>query len=388
MGPTVGWISAPLLAGAVVTAGLFWLSDHLEELINRVEPVDLPNVTAATEVFHRDSLVVDLHGDSLLFGRDLLVKSDVGHIDLPRLREGGVGLQFFTVPTVVPLGFNPYYTWGGAPDVLNLASRVQGSQLVSLPPLERALWLAETLHVYERRSGGALVLVHDRAELEELLQRRAEDPLVVGGVLGIEGAHALEGDPANLAAVVDVGHRMLGLAHFFDNDFAGSAHGMRKYGLTPIGRELVAAAEEAGVLIDLAHSSAETIDDVLAMAVRPTVVSHTGVRGTCDGPRNLSDEQVRAIAAAGGVIGIGYWSWAVCGTEPRHISAAIRHVIELVGDDHVALGSDFDGGVTTGFDARGHVYVTQQLLSDGVPPDSVRKVLGGNALRLLREVLP
>jgi membrane dipeptidase len=103
------------------------------------------------------------------------------------------------------------------------------------------------------------------------------------------------------------GFRMIGLAHFFDNEFAGSAHGVEKYGLTEQGRALVRDMERRKILVDLAHASPKTIEDVTAMASRPVIFSHTGVRGTCDNRRNLSDEQLRKIAATGGVIGIGFW---------------------------------------------------------------------------------
>jgi microsomal dipeptidase-like Zn-dependent dipeptidase len=149
----------------------------------------------------------------------------------------------------------------------------------------------------------------------------------------------------------------------------------------------VAEAERRGMLIDLAHTSAASITDVLAIARHPPVVSHTGVRGTCDNARNLSDDQIRAIARAGGVIGIGFWETAVCGLTPTHVAAAIRHVVGLVGDAHVALGSDFDGAVTTGFDASQLAGVTQALVDAGLGDDAIRRILGGNALRVLRQGL-
>ena len=230
--------------------------------------------------------------------------------------------------------------------------------------------------------------VRTRAELEALLARRARGGGPIGALLGIEGAHALEGDLANLDVVFDRGFRMIGLTHFFDNEFAGSAHGAEKGGLTELGRALVRRMQELGVLVDLAHVSPRAIDEVLAMATRPTVVSHGGVKGTCPSERTLSDEHVRAIAAGGGVIGIGYWETAVCGREPRQVVAAMRHVVSLVGDDHVGLGSDYDGATTVGFDTSQLAALTQQLLDEGFSDESIRKILGGNVVRVLREVLP
>jgi microsomal dipeptidase-like Zn-dependent dipeptidase len=134
--------------------------------------------------------------------------------------------------------------------------------------------------------------------------------------------------------------------------------------------------------------SRQAVDDVLAMASKPTVVSHGGVAGTCPNARTLSDGQVRAIAAGGGVIGIGYWDTAICGREPRHVVAAMRHVIALVGDDHVGLGSDYDGATTVGFDTSQLAALTQQMVDEGLSDASIRKILGGNAVRVLRAVLP
>ena len=213
-----------------------------------------------------------------------------------------------------------------------------------------------------------------RTDLDAVLAARAADDQVLGAIFGIEGAHALEGDLANLDALYEAGVRMIGLTHFFDNAVAGSAHGLEKGGLSEMGRELVSRMEELGIAVDLAHLSPAAIDDVLAMATRPTLVSHGGVKSTCDNPRNISDEHIRAIAAGGGVVGIGYFELAVCGTDPRDVAAAIRHVVDLVGDDHAALGSDYDGATSVGFDTAELPALTQQMLDDGLSEDSVRKI--------------
>lgn len=114
------------------------------------------------------------------------------------------------------------------------------------------------------------------------------------------------------------------------------------------------------------------------------VSSHGGVQATCAVNRNLSDQQIRGVAATGGVIGIGYWDAAICGISPRHIVDAIAHVRDLVGIDHVGLGSDFDGAVTTGFDTGQIAAITQELMSRGFGEADIAKVMGGNTLRLLR----
>jgi microsomal dipeptidase-like Zn-dependent dipeptidase len=184
------------------------------------------------------------------------------------------------------------------------------------------------------------------------------------------------------------GYRMVGLAHFFDNELAGSAHGVEKGGLTPKGRETVRRLEARHMLVDLAHASARTIDDVLAVASRPVVVSHTGVRGTCDNVRNLSDDQLRRIAAGGGLVGIGYWETAVCGRDAGAIARAIAHAVAVAGADHVGLGSDFDGAVSVPFDTTGLPLLVDALLAAGLPEDQIGQVMGGNLVRLLAKSLP
>jgi membrane dipeptidase len=230
--------------------------------------------------------------------------------------------------------------------------------------------------------------VRTRPELDAFLERRRADPRLVAGVLGLEGSHALEGDLRNVDVLRQAGFRMMAPTHFFDTGIGGSAHGVTKGGLTPLGREWVRALEERQVLVDLAHASPQTIDEVLALARRPVVVSHTGVKGTCDNRRNLSDAQLRAIAATGGVVGIGFWDTAVCGEDARAIARAIAHAVRVAGPEHVGLGSDFDGAVTTPFDASGLPQVTQALLDAGLADGDVERVMGGNVMRLLRQSLP
>ena len=146
--------------------------------------------------------------------------------------------------------------------------------------------------------------------------------------------------------------------------------------------------EALGIAVDLAHASEAVMDDVLEMATRPVVVSHTGVQATCDTPRNLSDRLLRRVAENGGVIGVGFWDTVVCDTEPAAIAGAIRHVVDLVGVDHVGLGSDFDGTVRVPFDATGLVQLTEALLEGGFSEEEIRQIMGGNVLRLLRATLP
>jgi microsomal dipeptidase-like Zn-dependent dipeptidase len=146
--------------------------------------------------------------------------------------------------------------------------------------------------------------------------------------------------------------------------------------------------QQLGIVIDLAHASPQTVDDVLDRARVPVVVSHTGVKATCAGPRNLSDAHVRRIAAGGGVIGVGLFAGAVCDIRPAGVVRAMRHVADLVGVDHVALGSDWNGGTEVQIDAGRLVHLTDALLRDGFDEREVRAIMGGNALRVLRSTLP
>ncbi|HEX7222968.1 MAG TPA: membrane dipeptidase, partial [Candidatus Limnocylindrales bacterium] len=254
--------------------------------------------------------------------------------------------------------------------------------------MARAEYHASRLRRFAADSGGGLTIVETAADLDRLLERRAAGSPLVGGLLAIEGAHALDDSIENLDRLVDAGYRIVGLAHFFDNAFAGSAHGLRKGGLTPAGRELIAALEERSIAIDLAHASAATIEEVASIARRPVLVSHAGVRATCNNGRNLSDEQLRAVAATGGLIGIGFWPTAVGGDEAGAIASAITHAVSVVGADHVGLGSDFDGAVPTPFDASGLALLTEALLAKGLDETTIAAVMGGSAVRFLRSSLP
>jgi microsomal dipeptidase-like Zn-dependent dipeptidase len=203
-------------------------------------------------------------------------------------------------------------------------------------------------------------------------------------MLSIEGLHNLEGKAENLDRLHAAGFRMAGLTHFFDNELAGSMHGEEKGGLTEFGRRIVRRMEEIGMIVDIAHCSRQCVADVLAMARRPVLSSHGGVQATCKVNRNLTDEEIRGVAATGGVVGIGYWEAAVCDTSPRAVAKAMKHVRDLVGIEHVALGSDFDGSVVTRFDTAQLVQVTQALIDEGFTPDEIRAAMGGNALRVIR----
>ena len=351
---------------------------------------DAPPYVASerARALHARLWVADLHADSLLWGRDLLRRSDRGHVDIPRLIEGNVALQVLAVTTKSPRHLNLERNDDRSDDVVLLALALGWPPPTWRRLLPRALHLAARADAMAARSEGRFTVIRSRSDLAAYEAVRLDRPAVTSGLLAIEGANALDGDPANVDVVADAGFRMMSPSHFFDTAFGGSAHGLVKGGLTDAGREMVRRMEARGMLVDVAHASAATIDDVLAMAARPVVASHTGVRGVADNIRNLTDDQVRGIAETGGVVGVGFWPTACGGEDVASIARSIRYAVGVAGVEHVGLGSDFDGAVPEPFDTTGLVLLTDALLDGGFDDDEVAKVMGGNVRRLLADVLP
>ena len=356
----------------------------VERRMNRVVPTPLPAISARAVALHARLTTADMHADTLLWSRDLTAASRQGQVDLPRLRAGNVALQVFSSVTKTPKGQN-YDANGADSDNITLLTVAQLQ-----PPrtwgslLERSLWHATKLRRAAAGSNDRLRVITTPGELDALLAERAKGNRIVGGMLSIEGLQDIEGKLDNLDRLYAAGFRMAGFAHFFDNEVAGSMHGIAKGGLTPLGRQVLARMERLGMVVDIAHSSHAAIAGILATARRPVVASHGGVQATCKVNRNLTDDEIRGVARTGGVVGIGYWDAAVCSTEPSAVAEAIDHVRRLVGVDHVGLGSDFDGAVTTGFDTSQLAVVTQALIDRGFTDDEIAKVTGGNVIRVLR----
>lgn len=376
-----------VLLGSILV--LIFVPPIVEKGLNQVINPPPYNVSSeAASELHSTLIVADLHADPLLFDRDLLKKSDYGHVDVPRLIEGNVALQVFTVVTKVPYGTNIDSTDADS-DKITLLAITQGWPVRTWFSLkERALYQADKFNNFVEDSDGKLTFIKTTDDLEQYLERRKTNPEITAGLLGLEGAHALEGDIANLDILYDAGFRLIGPTHFFDNEVGGSAHGVEKEGLTDFGRDVIVRMDELNMIIDLAHASPKTIDDVLEITDRPVIVSHTGVKGTYDNNRNLSDEYIRKISDTGGVIGIGYWETATGGKDAEAIAKAIRYTADLVGVEHVALGSDFDGAVPEPFDTTGLVQITDALIAEGFSDDEIYNIMGGNFIRLLGDLLP
>lgn len=378
--------STILVLLVMVIIGFFEIPAIVESRNNKVLAPPPYHPSSAAEALHKQLIVADLHADSLLWDRNLLTRSNRGHVDLPRLQQGNVAIQAFTLVTTTPRHLNIYRNSDSSDMIRYLAIAQRWPARTWNSPKQRALYEAEKLHKFAQDSGGKLVIIKSRSDLDKFLSSR--QPGQVAGFLGTEGAQPLEGKLDNLNDLYDAGIRMMAPTHFTDTPVAGAAAGINKGGLTALGRQWVHAMEAKHMIIDLAHASPATLRDVTAMATRPLLVSHTGVKGTCNNPRNLSDDELRAVAKTGGVIGIGLWETATCGTDARAAARAIRYAINIVGIDHVALGSDFDGAVTEPFDSSGWPLLTQALLQAGFSEPDIRKIMGENVVRVLKEDLP
>lgn len=319
---------------------------------------------------HRRYPAIDLHADPLMWARflgyDLKLRHDPplpmasigGHVDFPRLREGGIGAQFLGLVSL--------------PIAESRPAEVAEEQLDVLDAL-----IASTPDVS---------LVRTAAELEACRERGT-----LGLLAGIEGAHLLQGSTVRLKHLADRGARYLGLVHFSANEAAFPAYGWGTSpgsGLTRFGRDLVRTCEDLGVIVDLAHLNRQGFMEACAMARRPLIVSHTGVSGGCKHWRNIDDEQLRAVAATGGVVGIIFVPRYLGGSGLEDVVRHIRHVIEVAGEEVAALGSDWDGFVIPTPDLRDAAHLpllTDALLDSGLSEPQVAKVLRGNVLRLLAD---
>jgi membrane dipeptidase len=211
----------------------------------------------------------------------------------------------------------------------------------------------------------------------------------IAALLGIEGAHALEGELDQLDAFAARGVRYLGLLHFSANEAGRPAYGRGRRdeeGLTPWGFDLVRRCEDRGVIVDLAHINRRGFLDACSVATRPPIVSHTGVLGAFEHWRNIDDSQLRAVADKGGVVGVIFCPRYVGGDGLEPVVRHLRHILDVVGEDAPALGSDWDGFIVPTrelADPRGLPLLTDALLRAGVSARTIGKILRGNVMRVL-----
>jgi microsomal dipeptidase-like Zn-dependent dipeptidase len=329
-----------------------------------------------------------MHCDALLWNRNLLARHNYGQVDIPRMQDANAALEIFTIVSKSPRGLNIEHNTDKT-DQIGILSFAQ----LRLPQdwfsmKARALHQCEALHKTAKESEGIFRVITNQTELKQYIQDRSKNHKLTAGMLGLEGAHCLENDLDNLDLFYKAGVRYIGLAHFFDNEWSGSAHGVNKGGLTAMGKQLIQKMESLHITIDLAHLSPKTIDDIFAMTTGPVMVSHTGVKGTCDNVRNLSDKQIQEIGSRNGIIGIGMWETAVCGTDADATARAIKYVADRIGVDKVAMGSDFDGAITASYDITGFTVVVKALEKQGFGRADIEKIMGGNVRDFFLRNLP
>lgn len=334
-------------------------------------------ISAEALAVHEAATPIDLHADTTKLisrGYDFYkrhstpwpLRSFGGHVDLPRMREGNLRGQFFGMWTF------PKPEWGCVADLHR-----------QIDALERTI-----------AAGEGLTLCRTASEL-----RAARLAGQVAALLGIEGGHGLErGEPAavleRLTAFARRGVRYLGLAHFSRNALCDPAMGWggsASRGLTSLGCEVVDACARLGVLVDLAHINRRGFFEVVSRKPGPLLVTHTGVIGITPHWRNIDDEQIRAVADTGGVIGVIFAPRFVGSDGIAGVVAHLLHLLQIAGEDAVALGSDWDGFVrpTRGLGSPAELpNLTEALLRAGVSAAVVHKILGDNVLRVLEAVPP
>jgi len=334
------------------------------------------------------NFIADLHCDALLWKRNLLKKNDFGAVDIPRMIASNTALQAFTIVTKAPKNMN-FDKNTAETDAITLPFIVEGRPFKSWFNLtQRALVQCAALNHYAKQSNGTFYVIKSKSDLKSYLKKRQKNRKITAGYLGIEGMHALSGKLSNVDVLYNAGVRMMSPVHFFDNKLGGSAHGVSHGGLTDFGKQVIKKMQAKNMILDVAHSSEKLIDDILNITTKPIISSHTGVKGTCNNVRNLSDKHLIGIANTGGIVGIAFFEKAVCKADAKHIASAIQYTVNLIGINHVALGSDFDGAITVPFDVTGLKLITEELLKIGFTPQDISKVMGGNVKRFLLENLP
>jgi len=368
------------------------------------------DVSPPARALHHDAIVVDTHIDTpqrlLDEGFDLAPRDAKGHFDLPRAREGGLDAGFMSIYVDM--------------------RRYQGPEAT-----KRALQLIDTVYEQAARHPDQLLVATGAADV-----RRAHAEGKIALLMGMEGGTPIADDLRLLRVFHRLGVRYMTLTHSLANNWADSSTDEPKHnGLTGFGKEVVREMNRLGILVDISHVSDKTFYDALEISQAPLIASHSSCRALCDHPRNMTDEMIKALAAKGGVIQITYVTgfidqayatafkqfedefWAryraLSGEHPKDDKALqaareklfaeyrtrlprvpwerivdhIDHAVKLVGADHVGLGSDFDGAtMPDGMDDCTQLpRLTQALLDRGYSESDIRKILGGNTLRILEE---
>jgi membrane dipeptidase len=369
-------------------------------------------IAERAKAIHFSSVVLDTHDDTtqrfFSKGFDIGKRNPDGHIDIPRMREGGLSGIFFSV-------------W------------IDGRTLGPLA-VQEALDQVDAVQENVRRNSKDLVLCRTAAEV-----RRARAQGKIAALIGVEGGHMIGNDIRVLRIFALLGVRYMTLTHFYNDEWADSSTDKPAHnGLTGFGKDIVREMNRQGVMVDISHVSDKTFYDALEVSTAPLIASHSSCRALCNHVRNMSDDMIRALAAKGGVIQVNYERSfidqayrdaydevqggvveneqkviALCGDDLEcqskkareltdqltregklpHVSWEriidhIDHVVRLVGADHVGLGSDFDGAdMPEGMeDCSKLPRITEALLRKGYKDEDIRKILGGNTLRVMEQV--
>lgn len=330
-----------------------------------VVPVPGLNVRTLLQSTHRAAFVMDFHNDVLekaVTGYQLGLRNSINHSDVPRFRDGGVDAQMMAV-------------WVNPAAYPNTA-------------FQRAMQMIDTFDVQVARYSS--MLSRARSE-EEILQAAAAGKFAA--MLAVEGGHAIQDNLANLRSLHARGVRSMTITWNNSTSWATAASDPQSTtrGLSPFGFEVIRLMDSLGMVIDVAHTGIKTIEDILATTRNPVVDSHAGARALRNHYRNLTDSQMVALARTGGVVGVVFYppflttATATIDTVVRHI----EYIRALVGVDHVALGSDFDGIEQTVVGLENVTRfpsLSRALLRRGWTEEDLRKLLGGNMLRVIRQV--
>jgi microsomal dipeptidase-like Zn-dependent dipeptidase len=330
-----------------------------------------PNEPAAVEPggealrIHRDSIVIDLHVDALIWPRDLNREGDYGHLDFPRMRRGGIDAAAFTIPT-------RFFRLAGLK-----AMRDGQPPRTWFSPWERYRHQVEAMRRFITSASGTVRIATSPDEI-----RRNHREGILSVLHGIEGAHALEGDLSRVSRVATDGVVFIGIVHLWRNDFGAGSFGPGG-GLTDLGRALIEKMNEVGLLVDLAHAGPKTFDEALERTRLPPIVSHTGARTINDTWRNLSDDQIRAVAKRKGVIGVMVVPPALDQPDLNEAFRHLAHIVDIGGEECAAIGSDFDGYWKAPIDATGLPQLTELMVRAGWSEGRIKRILGENVLRVL-----
>ena len=324
---------------------------------------------------HKESTVVDTHCDTLkcLFNeftkpRDSMwdlrenmgTRSTLGHLDVPRMIDGGVSCQVFAVSS--ERSRTPAY------------------------PLRTAMLMIERFH----RECDSIPKLEPVTSYERIIEAKRRGN--VSGMLSIEGADVIEGRIEMLGVFHRLGVRMVGLVHSLRNQLADGVTDRRTGGgLSELGVQVVDELDKLGMIIDISHLNDKGFWDVLELTSNPLIASHSNARAVCGHPRNMTDEMIEALAGNGGVMGMNFAPSFVHPVEATlgGVVDHIDHIVNLVGPDHVGLGSDFDGIPYTpkGLEDISRMPdLTQELVKRGYCKEDIVKILGGNHLRLIKKI--